>query len=67
MKLKLLGWKFPILNYIITKPKKFAVTILVFGTLKIVLINNIIIYLAGGTEYFPLFTRLGKFLYGLFS
>lgn len=62
-----LKWSFPLLNAIVNNPWKATKYILVFGTLKIMVINNIIIYLAGGTDYFPLFTRLGKFLYGLFS
>lgn len=56
-----LKWSFPLLNAIIQNPWKAVKYILVLGTIKIMIINNIIVFFYGG-EYFPIFTWvLSKF------
>ena len=65
-KVRLWFWKFPILNFILNKGKKAAWTIFWLGFLKIMVINNIIVWWTGTGYYFPIFRSVGEFLSGLF-
>ena len=65
-KVRLWFWKFPILNFILSKGKKAAWTIFWLGFLKVMVINNIIVYVTGTGYYFPIFRSVGEFIGGLF-
>jgi|TARA_B100002019_G_C21159287_1_gene542411 hypothetical protein len=60
-KVKLWFWKFPILNFLLSKGKKAAWTIFWLGFLKVMVINNIIVWWTGTGYYFPIFRTVYLF------
>ena len=66
-KVKLLFWKFPILNFLLSRGKKAVWTIFWLGFLKVMVINNIIVWTTGTGYYFPIFRTVGEFISGIFG
>ncbi len=60
MKIRLWFWKFPLLNFILSKGKKAAWTIFWIGFFKVMIINNIIVWWTGTGYYFPIFRSIFK-------